>query len=451
MHVILKILIGVLAAPFILAFLALLTALLLLYVLTLVGPLYHVYRLRQEAELISIESLMKQDLGFNYFQSRRGRLAYRWTIPADSEDPNKNKRKHKCPIVLPGGLGSTMININIWHDRLFKAGFRVLSYDRIDVGTSDDNYQDSKVTAVDTVEDMHALLEQVCPNEKWIVVGGSFGNLVGELFTGHYPQSVAGIVNIDGLPYPLGLDPKVCKGFETVAKIYKVETFLSKLGLFRPLIHLMTSKLPKTTYKDCLVPLEITLAQIQSPRTLSSIATETMLMMDFGQQAGSIENPNGWGKVGKAAIPQEIFDEMIHCKGDFVIKDSQKSPSETITPNTMVAANNAYNMAIAARLSAIENKESKLAQRWREIPVRCLSGRNYDYDPYELFMTKEMKDLYAYEHAFLAMFARNGRRWEFPNESHGSLPFSGTEYLVAATMEVADLAERFEEEDKTSV
>ena len=172
------------------AFMGVMVPLFALYFCTLVGPLYHIYVAtpREQAVLATITEVMG-DVGF--FNSSLGPIFYRWTVP-----PVVSK---STPVVLPGGLGATVINTCMLHDGLTRRGFRTLSFDRPGVGLS--AASDVPLSPLDHVRIMDELLTHVAANEAFGMFAGSFGNTVAQLFTAKYPHRVAFCLNLDGLPF----------------------------------------------------------------------------------------------------------------------------------------------------------------------------------------------------------------------------------------------------------
>jgi pimeloyl-ACP methyl ester carboxylesterase len=79
---------------------------------------------------------------------------------------------------------------------------RVCAYDRAGVGFSDPAPWPS--TAVNTVTDLHRLVQAISPNHAVILVGHSDGGLYVPLYAATYPKDVAGMVLID--PFTVGAD-----------------------------------------------------------------------------------------------------------------------------------------------------------------------------------------------------------------------------------------------------
>jgi hypothetical protein len=73
------ILLGCLALPFLLLFFSFFTLFFTLYLVTLIGPLYHFIRLRQEAAFLLQDGLLSRHPDMGVFPTGRGDMVYRWT------------------------------------------------------------------------------------------------------------------------------------------------------------------------------------------------------------------------------------------------------------------------------------------------------------------------------------------------------------------------------------
>ena len=128
------------------------------------------------------------------------RLAVRWS-------PGKPGGQLP-PVVIPNGLGATLITIASLHDLLEARGYPVLSYDRAGVGQSDPLRpgEDADGKGVDVLlADLKFLMDRCVPpseGKQWIMVGPSMGSLVCQCYMARYPGEACGFVNVDGLPYP---------------------------------------------------------------------------------------------------------------------------------------------------------------------------------------------------------------------------------------------------------
>jgi len=79
---------------------------------------------------------------------------------------------------------------------------RICAYDRAGVGFSDPAPWPS--TAVNTIADLHRLVQVISPGQRVILVGHSNGGLYVPLYAATYPKDVAGMVLVD--PFTVGAD-----------------------------------------------------------------------------------------------------------------------------------------------------------------------------------------------------------------------------------------------------
>ena len=76
---------------------------------------------------------------------------------------------------------------------------RVCSYDRAGLGQSDPAPSGVR-TVQDSVDDLHALLAAADISGPIVLAGHSFGGLITRLYASQYPDDVAGVVLVDGMP-----------------------------------------------------------------------------------------------------------------------------------------------------------------------------------------------------------------------------------------------------------
>lgn len=72
---------------------------------------------------------------------------------------------------------------------------RVCVYDRVNVGKSDS--QGGRHTGVDSVRELHALLDAAAVRGPYLLVGFSFGGLLATMYAATYPDQVMGILLLD--------------------------------------------------------------------------------------------------------------------------------------------------------------------------------------------------------------------------------------------------------------
>jgi pimeloyl-ACP methyl ester carboxylesterase len=442
-----KICLMIVCLPFMLIFFLLFGLYFLVFLITLVGPLYHIYRLKTEAHHTNVPGVLERHSDMGIFKTREGDIVYRWTpsknFPLLSQyrtDPTEpllaenlshshpSPSQRRFPVCLPGGLGSTLAIVALQHEALVAAGYDVLCFDRIGVGYSDSPRSGKPVSIEETIADMHTLMEQVAPNRQWIIVGGSFGSAVGQLYTAKHPEKVAGFVNLDGLPFPLYELPGVRDSFRSVESIYKMEAMLSSIGLFRLFIWLVSIHLNASSFYDnSPFSWEEIYSQLQCSRTIQTIAFETPLMAECCDQL-VVE----WGNLNLFHLPDGLYDRLKDAPADFIYRGNQCSPA---------IEQEKYQLELLREdLHKIE-PNTQLGTKWCEMAVRSLSCRNYDSDPLETFMKKEMKELYAAEHTFLCVFAKNGGRRVYPELSHSGV-LKLNDHVVSVVNEITDFLEQ---------
>lgn len=96
-------------------------------------------------------------------------------------------------ILITGGGGTTKNWAKVQPE--IARFVRVCSYDAAGLGNSDKTAQ--RQSAVEMVEDLHALLEAADEKKPYILAGHSMGGLYARWFTTRYPSEVAGLLLVD--------------------------------------------------------------------------------------------------------------------------------------------------------------------------------------------------------------------------------------------------------------
>src|SRR5688500_13232623 len=102
---------------------------------------------------------------------------------------------------------------------------RVCSYDRAGLGQSDPAPTGVR-TVQDSVDDLHALLGAADISGPVVLVGHSLGGLIVRLYASQYPDDVAGLVLVDGMPPDLP-----ASGLALLPPVERSETFAIMRGL----------------------------------------------------------------------------------------------------------------------------------------------------------------------------------------------------------------------------
>src|SRR3989338_4563623 len=83
-----KVIQGIVLLPFIILFVVFFLALIVVYLVTLVGPVYHFFRGRHEkATYLDMEGLLRRHRDLHTFRTARGNIAYRWTLASGAAAP----------------------------------------------------------------------------------------------------------------------------------------------------------------------------------------------------------------------------------------------------------------------------------------------------------------------------------------------------------------------------
>jgi pimeloyl-ACP methyl ester carboxylesterase len=101
----------------------------------------------------------------------------------------------------------------------------VCSYDRAGLGQSDPAPAGVR-TVQDSVDDLHALLAASDISGPIVLAGHSLGGLIVRLYASQYPDDVAGLVLVDGMPPDLP-----ASGLALLPAVERRETFVIMRGL----------------------------------------------------------------------------------------------------------------------------------------------------------------------------------------------------------------------------
>ena len=97
-------------------------------------------------------------------------------------------------VVMDAGLGECSLGWALVQPEIAKFA-RVCTYDRAGLGWSDP--APTPRTSRQIVSDLHALLTNAGVKPPYVLVGHSFGGLNARLYTGQFPEEVAGMVLVD--------------------------------------------------------------------------------------------------------------------------------------------------------------------------------------------------------------------------------------------------------------
>jgi pimeloyl-ACP methyl ester carboxylesterase len=142
------------------------------------------------------------------------------------------------PVVLEAGIGSSSLIWATVEPELSRLT-RVISYDRLGYGFSDDAKSDRTCRAL--VEELREALREAKAPSPRILVGHSFGGMLMRVYAGMYPREVAGLVLVDALdpaeffPLPPQRELMLRRG----AAMARGAAWAARLGIVRLGLHLL--------------------------------------------------------------------------------------------------------------------------------------------------------------------------------------------------------------------
>lgn len=447
-------------APLLLAVLLVVLVFWLVATLTGIGPLLHYLCSKSDDKLLrsTIEPAPGAQVRLVPVSGCRHRLAVRWT-PGDGSRPYQ--------VCIPNGLGATLITVSKLHEDLAALGYGVLSYDRAGVGLSDPRSAPpgapkAYASVAEVVAEMKEVMDGTAPGARWLLVGPSMGNIVAQCYVAAHPGDVAGVMNVDGFPFPFAAKRRI---FESSGRVYSAAAAISRTGALRPALLAAAGSLAALggrTFSG-----EVVRAQMNQANFYSSLAAEMLTMMDLADTARA-----AWGpafdlvtadpqrlRALASAAPAACGDAEFPAKGKkaadealvpeaWTWKDLPRSVDEIggvdapWTPETEARAVaidpmlSAHAEAAAAAAKAGGAPPPPLPCAWRRLAVRAVSGRNYEKlgAVGGAFYDKQMREWAAAEHSMLVLVAARGARTVFPSRSHADMCI-GLERFIAKEVE----------------
>ncbi|MCZ8538368.1 alpha/beta hydrolase [Paenisporosarcina quisquiliarum] len=135
----------------------------------------------------------------------------------------------EATIVLIHGAGDSSYSWIHIRKELTKFS-RVISYDRVGMGSSD---LGPAPTPHHTVQELNNLLSKTGNPGPYILVGHSLGGIIARLYALEYPNKVAGFVFLDSTHEFLKDDTKFKQGFAAIGVMLKILRGLSPFGIPR--------------------------------------------------------------------------------------------------------------------------------------------------------------------------------------------------------------------------
>jgi pimeloyl-ACP methyl ester carboxylesterase len=397
--------------------------------ITGIGPVIQYFCSRRDRkQYLDRDVLQATTKDLCFISSRGNQLAVRFTTPT----VDICSLKH-YPVCIPNGMAATMTMIGKLHDGLVKQGFTVLTYDRFGTGFSDENLTAKSPTVEETVEDMERVMSTFMPvDQKWILLGPSMGSIVGQCYTAVFPHKVVGFLNMDGLPYPFHTKRKL---FTFYGSIYWIESMLVWTGLFRFFLCFATkafSKVSGDTFST-----SVLLAQANQRAFYRNVWLEMTLMMDCCTAADTAWGRYSVCRLGPDAVQALIRAPPTRCGDQDADGAWREDASESSASDAATAA-----AAAAAVAAEADCRDAPLAAAWRDMTVRVMSARNYDFPLSSRFYDDEMRNHAAAEHAQHALWARDGGRDVFPRRTHMDMIFAEDTILDNASRIAAALEAR---------
>jgi len=352
----------------------------------------------------------------DYIDTKRHRLAYRLTIG------------NSVPIVIPNGLGATLVTLGMLQDELTKAGFTVLTFDRPGVGFSPEPQRHPTVD--DCIEDMKELMDKLLPGRKCILLGPSMGSIMCQCFMAAYPDMVAGFLNMDGLPHPF---ERVRDTFLKFAGSYQTVSSMVWTGLLRVGIFTMGSKFKR--FETETFPANVIAAQMNARLMYDTIGREMVLMMDMAGRA-SLK----WGNISVSKLKSHEVELLIRAppRVNGTYADDWVSLKRSAEEHGDDWADQKDVVELQEKLCERDNSE--LGKLWRSgLPVRVMSARSYE--GYGNSYSQLMRDLAAAEHSFHAVMTNNGARYTYPERRHDEM-FLEVGGIVKCCKELKELIEQ---------
>ena len=158
---------------------------------------------------------------------------------------------------------------------------------RYGCGGSDANTDGRTPTVEETLIDMKTVYDACFPSVdvlngqrgNVILLGPSMGSIVGQCFIAAYPGLCSGFMNVDGVAHPFFKRRFL---FQTIfGNVYKVESLMARIGVFRPMLAMAKSKL--AAFASDTFPVSFLTAQLNDPKFWINVAFEMKLMMDLCQ------------------------------------------------------------------------------------------------------------------------------------------------------------------------
>lgn len=195
--------------------------------------------------IVALGGLLVAGLIYQWAGTRRQRRAI--LPPGDLIDVGGHRLHVHCAgrgtplVLLEAGVAASSVSWSLVQPQI--ATFtRVCAYDRAGLAWSD--APSSPRTFERVVDELIRVLAHVAPNERYVLVGHSFGTFVVRAVAARLPQSVVGLVLVDPPTEWLALTPPRVRMIRGARHLSRIGALLARIGVVRACLSLLTGGAP---------------------------------------------------------------------------------------------------------------------------------------------------------------------------------------------------------------
>ena len=186
-------------------------------------------------------------LGVLYQQVGARHQRRRFTPPGSLIDVGGHRLHVTCrgtgsPVVLlEAGIAASSLSWAVVQPEIAKFT-RVCAYDRAGLAWSEP--ASCPRTFQRIVDELSAVLARVAPDERYVLVGHSFGSFVVRAYATGHPESVAGLVLVDPAVEWLTMTPQRMRLLQGGRQLSRIGALLAHVGIVRACLTLLTGGAP---------------------------------------------------------------------------------------------------------------------------------------------------------------------------------------------------------------